>query len=307
MLFLCSENNFRGGGTRRVIFRVNRGRDKHDKTNKDWGRSLRSHLEEDDVDMTFGANNYTKNLNKKYSKKKGNRPGSPVPNIKRKLPIANWYRITVRFIYYVATQFTQNCTFQIPYGNKYDKNFILQTLLTHVSPLPLIPICVSNQNNYISNVNYLIIFQWSITGTTVTFYVDDNKVADKLHFLDREIKYPNGFKMIIRVNIGSPNFNLTPDVKEKIKFVMGKRYNAAIKALDLCRFHTDPDFVDIFCALSKPPIFLAVMDIIAKNIPQIEALDISYNHIQIFTFLKNIKEELKNLKVLRMGNNKVPI
>lgn len=144
-----------------------------------------------------------------------------------------------------------------------------------------------------------------MSGTTATFYVDEVKVAEKLHMLDREIQYPDGFKMIIKVNTGSPHININADLKEKIKVVMGKRYNAAAKALNLQRFHSDPDLKDTFCALAKPPILVAVMDIIAKNIPEIQALDISHNHIQMFAFLKSTIQELKNLKILYMGNNKV--
>lgn len=111
--------------------------------------------------------------------------------------------------------------------------------------------------------------------------------------------------MIIKVNTGSPTITVTPEIKEKIKVVMGKRYNAAVKALDLSRFHLDPELRDTFCALAKPQILLAVMEIIAKNIPELEALDISHNHLQIFAFLKNMKQDFKNLKILHMGNNKV--
>lgn len=123
--------------------------------------------------------------------------------------------------------------------------------------------------------------------------------------MDREIQHSDGFKMIIKVNIGSPNITVNPQLKEKIKNAMGKRYNAAAKALNLQRFHTDPDFKDTFCALAKPPVLLAVMEIISKNIPEIEALDISNNHIHVFAFLKQVVKELKNLRILHMGNNKV--
>lgn len=111
--------------------------------------------------------------------------------------------------------------------------------------------------------------------------------------------------MIIKVNTGSPSVTVTAELREKIKLVMGKRYNATVKALDLSRFHSDPDLRDIFCALAKPQLLLVVMEIIAKNIPELEALDLSHNHLQLFAFLKNVKDDFRNLKILHMGNNKV--
>lgn len=144
-----------------------------------------------------------------------------------------------------------------------------------------------------------------MNGSTVTFYLDDFKVATKLHRSSRVIQYPDGFKMIIRVNAGIPNIIIDTAMKERMKVTMAKRYNASTKALDMTRFHNDPDLRDIFCALYKPPILLAAIDIIAKNIPEIEAINFNNNQIQFLSFLKNIIKQLPNLKILHMKNNKV--
>lgn len=78
-----------------MSFKANRQRDKN-VHHKDWGHSLRAHLEEDDVDMGNTANSYNNYGKNKFFKKKGKRSGSPLPHhIKRKLPISSWYRITV--------------------------------------------------------------------------------------------------------------------------------------------------------------------------------------------------------------------
>lgn len=107
------------------------------------------------------------------------------------------------------------------------------------------------------------------------------------------------------MNPGSPNVELTPALKEKMKLTMAKRYNAMNKALDLSKFHMDPDLQDYFCGLSKPVVFLAAIHIISENIPELEALNLDDNKITIVMQVKGIERKLPNLKILRIGNNKV--
>lgn len=49
--------------------------------------------------------------------------------------------------------------------------------------------------------------------------------------------------MVIRVNAGFPKIQINPELKEKIKLVMSKRYNAEFQALNLRNFHRDPGTV----------------------------------------------------------------
>lgn len=116
---------------------------------------------------------------------------------------------------------------------------------------------------------------------------------------------PDGFKMLIRVNNGCPIVDLTPDMIDMIKQTMAKRYNVATKALDLTKFHTDPDLQHLFCALFKPQILQVVIDIIAENIPEIEALNLFDNKIYILSHLRKVAQKMPNLKILHMGNNRV--
>lgn len=116
---------------------------------------------------------------------------------------------------------------------------------------------------------------------------------------------PDNFKMVIKVNYGSPNVNINNELKEKIKLAMANRYNAENKALDLTKFHCDPLLQDYFCALHKPIILLAVIDIIAENIPDLEALNLNDNKIQILTFLQKFTNKLSKVKILYLGQNKV--
>lgn len=135
--------------------------------------------------------------------------------------------------------------------------------------------------------------------------MDDYKLADKLHNLDQQIQLPDGFRLGIRVHSGSPNVDVNANMKEKMKLTMAKRYNAVNKALDLTRFHADPDLKDLFCALFKPIILLSVMDIISENIPEIEAINLHENRIQVLSHLRKLDKKLPNLKILHLGNNKV--
>jgi nuclear RNA export factor len=265
-----SEHDFRGGGdTRKVSFKSHRNQYKKD--NRDWASAARSHLHDEDIDMG-GSSGGGRTFNKKHFKgKRGGRSDSPVPNYKKRRLLEgpmSWFRIT------------------LPFGNKYEKSFVLRTLLEKIQPLPLWPI------------------MWSVNGTTATFYVDEYKVAEKLQDLDRQIQMPDGFKLIIRVHNGVPNFDANNEVKEKIKATMAKRYNAANKALDLTKFHADPDLQDCFCALFKPIVFLMVLDIISEHIPEIEAINLFDNKIANLSYLKKTSEKVPHLKILHVGNNK---
>lgn len=196
----------------------------------------------------------------------------------------------------------------MPYGNKHERSFIINILTEKLHPLTFIPITVCYCNNSTKNNFYAAFcFQWTVNGSTVTFYVDNFKVAAKLHSLDREFLYPDGHKVIIKVHNGAPVVEITSQMKEKMKLAMAKRYNAATKALDLTMFHADPDLQDVFCALFKPVVFLAVIDIIAENIPEIEALNLHENKLQILSHLKKMVTKLPNIKILHLGNNKVGI
>ncbi|KAJ8940254.1 hypothetical protein NQ314_010776 [Rhamnusium bicolor] len=146
---------------------------------------------------------------------------------------------------------------------------------------------------------------WQVYGTTITFYVDDLKVAEKLQSLDKQIQLPSGFKIFVRVNAGSPNVDMNSTTKQKMKEVMAKRYNSITKALDLTKFHADPDLQGFFCALFKPIVFITVIEIIAENIPELEALNLFDNKIMMLSVFKKSLKKLPNLKILHMGNNKL--
>lgn len=176
---------------------------------------------------------------------------------------------------------------QIPYGNKYDKDFILRTLLQAISPEIFIP------------------HYWKSETTCVLFYVDDFKMAKALANADRTIDLPNGFKMIIKVRNGVPPVQLDVKLKELMATAMDKRYNPSTKALDLSRFHADDHLREVFCPLFRPPIILAAIDIIAEKVPDLVALSLDNNKIQSLDHLKCLATKLPNLQILHLADNKV--
>lgn len=204
------------------------------------------------------------------------RKGSPIPrNVggggKLLQSPAGWYQVTIQ------------------HGAKYDKDLIFKLLLSGVSPSVFIP-------NYYKADN---------DNKSAVFYVDEHDVAEKIMRLDRKIDLPDGFKMLLRVRGSMPQTKIDESLKERMKNAMVKRYSQATKALDLTKFHADPDLQDIFCALFRPPIMTAAIDIIAENIPDLEALNLNDNKLNLLDHLKVLPAKLSKLKILYLGNNKV--
>lgn len=203
------------------------------------------------------------------------RKGSPIPrHVGGGKLIQNptgWYQITIQ------------------HGNKYDKDQIFKLLLNAVAPSVFIP------NYYKADHDMKV----------ASFYVDEHDVAEKIMKMDRKLDLPDGFKMMIRVRGSLPQTKIDQSLKDRMKNAMGKRYNPATKALDLTKFHADPELTDIFCALFRPPIMSAAIDIIAENIPDLEALNLNDNKLNLLEHLKVMSSKLRNLKILYLGNNKV--
>ena len=116
---------------------------------------------------------------------------------------------------------------------------------------------------------------------------------------------PDGFKMIIKVRNSIPQVHVDQSLKERMKLAMVKRYKPDTKALDLTKFHSDPELLDVFCALFRPTIMLAVIDILAENIPDLEAINLADNKIHLLDHLKCLQYKLPNIKILYFTNNRV--
>lgn len=154
--------------------------------------------------------------NRKVSFRGGRgRLNSPVPRshlLKRKFitGILPWYQII------------------IPYGAKHEKDVVLKSLLSFLSPDIFIP------------------HYYKVNGNAAIFYVDDVTIAEKLFNADRKITMTDGYKLMVIVKNSVPNVTVDADLKEKMKLAMAKRYNATIKALDLTKFHADPGKIRLY-------------------------------------------------------------
>jgi nuclear RNA export factor len=214
-------------------------------------------------------------------KKKGrfrNRKGSPLPN--RRIGGMNliqnhagWYLITIH------------------HGSKYEKDVLLKLLTNALLPT-------------VFNAHY---YKIDTENSCAQFYVDDYDVAAKILAQDKKINLPDGFKMIIRVRGSVPHVKVDEALKERMKLAMVKRYNQQTKALDLTKFHSDQDLSDVFCALFRPQIMSAVIDIIVENIPDLEALNLNENKLNMFDHLKILSSKLLQLKIIYLANNRVKI
>ena len=110
-------------------------------------------------------------------------------------------------------------------------------------------------------------------GNNAVFYVEDRVAAESLRELNRKITMTDNFKVsftnfwtTLVVSIGTetssisqlslvvkaslpPNLPINEELKEKIKLVMGRRYDAATKTLNLSQFHLDEGMCLSSCGL----------------------------------------------------------
>lgn len=244
---------------------------------------IRAHLEDDEAMGGGGMGGDGLDGNRRnFNKGKGfngRRRGSPIPRgpmgggqFRRKLTAGptSWFEV------------------KIPYGHKYEKDFVLRSLVNAISPLIFIP-------------QY-----WKVEDTAVSFYIEDFQAAEALQKIDRTIGLPDGRKMIVIVRNNSPQFTVNEHLKDRMKLAMQKRYNPATRALNLEKFHTDPDLSDIFCALFRPQIMLAAFDVIKDNIPDLEALNLNDNKLHLLDHFKQLAQKAPKLKILYMANNRIP-
>ncbi|XP_044591000.1 nuclear RNA export factor 1-like [Cotesia glomerata] len=197
----------------------------------------------------------------------------PRLNIKSRINLngeAQWYKI------------------MIYYGDKYDKEYILTSLLSYMAPHTFIPI------------------MYKVIGQEAIFYVDSQETANKLAECHKKITTPDNHKLQVRVRPGFPKCEADAVLKEKLKAAMAKRYNQQNNALDLSCFHHDPDLVqDYFCALFRPGMLMSVLEIVADAIPNLEALNLENNKLSIIEKLSFLGKKLRHLKILYIGDNKI--
>ncbi|XP_018399173.1 PREDICTED: nuclear RNA export factor 1-like [Cyphomyrmex costatus] len=183
---------------------------------------------------------------------------------------SNWYRVS------------------IPYGQKYERDFIINTLLNYIAPDVFVPIV------------------YKTSATDASFYIDDYKTAVALQNCDYKITMSDGFKLQVKVKPGFPIYDIDDKLKERLKQAMVKRYVQDTNALNLSKFYLDPDLCsDYFCVLFHPVMMKTVLDIVAEHIPNLEALNLEGNKLQNIERLSILTKKFSKLKILYIGDNKI--
>ncbi|KAL7302375.1 hypothetical protein TKK_0005034 [Trichogramma kaykai] len=233
---------------------------------------------DEDVLMSGSNNNVARQLHRARGKSFPRGRNSPLPrNDHRNGRVPNLHELTGW------------SRIDIPYGENYTKDFVINSLNRFVAPLIFNPL------------------MYKVEGKNAHFYVDDGDVAKKLKD-SNEYFERNGHKMQVRVKTGvEPPVRLSDEIKEKIKLVLSKRFITSTMALDLSKFHLDSDLVqDHFCPLNRPSMLDHVMSIVAECTPDLQALNLDSNKLNTPTQkgFGSILKKFKNLKILYLGDNK---
>ena len=96
-------------------------------------------------------------------------------------------------------------------------------------------------------------------------------------------------------------------VLDVIKQVMGNRYRAEVKALDLKSFHMDKGFIgeSVYAPLNRSVVLKEVIQIIKKEIPNVEAIDFSSNRLPTLNQFSSLSEHATHLRILYLSDNRI--
>uniref|UniRef100_A0A8C1M0F8 Nuclear RNA export factor 1 n=1 Tax=Cyprinus carpio TaxID=7962 RepID=A0A8C1M0F8_CYPCA len=170
----------------------------------------------------------------------------------------------------------------IPYGKKYDKDWLLSSLQS----------C-------------------SVPFHAVHFYIEDSAIANALFKASRKITDKDGYKVTVIMNSCPPPSLIYTDLKaadlEHLKQCMAKRFDGSQQALDLNNIRVDPDLVsqNIEVTLNRRNSMLAVIKIIEENIPELICLNLSNNRLYRLDDLADIVNKVPNLKILNLSHNEL--
>uniref|UniRef100_A0A4W5KWJ3 Nuclear RNA export factor 1a n=1 Tax=Hucho hucho TaxID=62062 RepID=A0A4W5KWJ3_9TELE len=201
----------------------------------------------------------------------------------------NYVDVTMNSGMRLHTTTPTNCSlWQIPYGRKYDKKWLL-TALQNLCSVPFTP----------------------IEGHKAQFYLEDACTANALCRVSRQITDTEGYKVIVLMNPCPPpailNTQLKPEDMEHLKQCMAKRFDGSQRALDLNNIRTDPDLVsqNIRAILSRKTFMDAVVKIIEENIPELVCLNLSNNKLYKLEDVADLISKAPHLKILNLSHNEL--
>uniref|UniRef100_UPI00358FD9D9 nuclear RNA export factor 1 isoform X1 n=2 Tax=Myxine glutinosa TaxID=7769 RepID=UPI00358FD9D9 len=180
----------------------------------------------------------------------------------------------------------------IPYGKKYDRNWLLQSIQA-ICVQPFIPIQIHNEQQ------------------KVVFYVEDGRMASSLRDVSHRIIDRDNCKIAVIANPSAPPPPVQRELKEhEIEFVkqcLSQRFDPALQSLDLQALRSDQGLqmngIDV--VLNRKNIMETVVKIICENIPSIQALNVSSNRLYRLDDLAELVKQAPALKLLNLSKNEL--
>nr|XP_039319902.1 nuclear RNA export factor 5-like isoform X2 [Saimiri boliviensis boliviensis] len=180
----------------------------------------------------------------------------------------------------------------IPYGGKYDKAWLINSIQSHCS-VPFTP------------------FDFHYFQNRAHFFVQGASTASALKDVNYTICDDHNRKICIFVNHSTAPFSvknkLKPSEMELLKLTMDKRYDVSQQALDLQSLRFDPDLMDrdIVIILNRRNCMAATLKIIESNFPELLSLNLCNNKLYQLDGLSDITEKAPNVKILNLSKNEL--
>ncbi|XP_069900846.1 nuclear RNA export factor 5-like [Globicephala melas] len=145
---------------------------------------------------------------------------------------------------------------EIPYGIKYDKTWLTNSIQSHCS-VPFTPVDFHFMQN------------------EAQFFVQEASTASALMDVSYKIRDEESRKIPVFVSPSAVPYSvrdkLKPEEMEQLKLTLSKRFDVSQQALDLQRLRLDPDLVgyDIDVFLNRRSCMAATLQVIVKNFPEV--------------------------------------
>uniref|UniRef100_A0A8C7UJJ1 Nuclear RNA export factor 1b n=1 Tax=Oncorhynchus mykiss TaxID=8022 RepID=A0A8C7UJJ1_ONCMY len=170
------------------------------------------------------------------------------------------------------------CLLQVPYGKKYDKDWLI-TALQNICSMPFTPV------------------HYHVEGNRAEFFIDDSTTANALFKVSRKITDKEGYKVTVLMNPCPPPSFLQSELKPADLDAIQHSYTSLIS--------TDLVSQNIDVTLNRKNSMRAVIKIIEENIPELVCLNLSNNKLFRLDDLSELVNKVPNLKTLNLSHNEL--
>ncbi|XP_032003898.1 nuclear RNA export factor 2-like, partial [Hylobates moloch] len=180
----------------------------------------------------------------------------------------------------------------IPYGIKYDKSWIVNSIQSHCN-VPFTPVAFHYNKN------------------RAHFFIQDASAACALKKVNCKIQDEENQKVFVFVNLSTKPQSIQKMLKPKemaqLKLTLNKRYDVSQQALDLQSLRFDPDLVKhhIDIILNQRNYMAATLKIIERNFSELLSLNLCDNRLYQLDGLPDIIEKAPKVKTLNLSKNKL--